>query len=133
MHIYLSMEVTPMDYGEVLDAPVVFPPCERRSCVGILIVDDAVLENYELFNVTLERNGLDTRITLDPVDGLVEITDNDGMCTVLIAWSMYQTISSMVDTGMAWYISHVSGINAGSELTVKRLSEPHRHCSLTFL
>ena len=125
--------MTPMDYGEILNAPLVFPPCERRSCVAIPIVDDDVLENSELFNVTLERNGLDTRITLDPVDGLVEITDNDGMCTVLISWSMYQTISSMVDTGMALYISHVSGINAGSELTVKRLSGPHRHCSLTFL
>ena len=82
--------------------------------MDIPIVDDDVLENSELFNVTLERNGLDTRIALDPVDGLVEITDNDGMCTVLISWSMYQTISSMVDTGMAWYISHVSGINAAS-------------------
>ena len=79
--------------------------------MDIPIVDDAVLENSELFNVTLERNGLDTRITLDPVDGLVEIT---GMCTVFFAWSMYQTISSMVDTGMAWYISYVCGINAAS-------------------
>ena len=78
-----------MDYGQVLDTPLVFPPCERRSCVAIPIVDDDVLENSELFNVSLERNGLDSRITLDPVDGLVEITDNDGMCTVLIAWSMY--------------------------------------------
>ena len=103
-----------MDYGQVLGAPLVFPPCERSRCVDIPIVDDDVLENSELFSVSLERNGLDTRITLDPVDGLVEITDNDGMCTVLIAWSMYQTISSMVDTGMAVYISHVSGINAGS-------------------
>ena len=93
-----------MDYGEVLDAPLVFPPCERRSCVDILIVDDDVPENSELFNVSLERNGLDSRITLYPVDGLVEITGNESMCTVLFAWSMYQTISSMVDTVMAWYI-----------------------------
>ena len=90
-----------MDYGEVLDAPLVFPSCERRSCLDIPIVDDDVPENSELFNVSLERNGLDSRITLDPVDGLVEITDNESMFTVLFAWSMYQTISSMVDTGMA--------------------------------
>ena len=83
-----------MDYGQVVNAPLVFPPCERRSCVDIPIVDDDVLENSELFNVSLERNGLDSVITLNPVDGLVEIT---GMCTVLFAWSMYQTISSMVD------------------------------------
>ena len=82
MHIlYLSLSVTLMDYGEVLDAPVVFPHCERRSCVDIPIVDDAVLENSELFNVSLERNELDSRITLDPVDGLVEITDNESMGT----------------------------------------------------
>ena len=83
-----------MDYGQVSNAPLVFPPCERRSCVDIPIVDDDVLENSELFNVSLERNGLDSVITLNPVDGHVEIT---GMCTVLFAWSMYQTISSMVD------------------------------------
>ena len=55
--------------------------------MDIPIVDDDVLENSELFNVTLERNGLDSRITLNPVDGLVEIT---GMYTVPFAWSMYQ-------------------------------------------
>ena len=49
--------------------------------MDILIVDNDVLENSELFNITLERNGLDSRITLDPVDGLVEITDNDGSYT----------------------------------------------------
>ena len=83
--LYLSLSVTPVDYGEILDAPLEFPPCERRSCVDIPIVDDDVLENSELFNVTLERNGLDSRITLDPVDGLVEITDNDGTHTVIVA------------------------------------------------
>ena len=49
--------------------------------MDIPIVDDDVLENSELFNFILERNGLDGRITLNPVDGLVEITDNDGMGT----------------------------------------------------
>ena len=49
--------------------------------MDIPIVDDAVLENYELFNVSLERNELDSRIILDPVDGLVEITDNESMGT----------------------------------------------------
>ena len=53
--------------------------------MDIPIVDDDVLENSELFSVTLERNRLDSRITLDPVDGLVEITDNDGIHTVIVA------------------------------------------------
>ena len=84
-YLYHSLSVTPMDYGELLDAPLVFPSCERKSCVDIPIVNDDVLENSELFNVALERNGLDGRITLDPVDGLVEITDNDGTHTVIVA------------------------------------------------
>ena len=84
-YLYLSLSVTPLDYGELLDAPVVFPPCANKSCVDIPIVDDDVLENSELFNVALERNGLDGRITLDPVDGMVEIIDNDGTHTVIVA------------------------------------------------
>ena len=44
----------------------------------MFIVDDIILEN-ESFDLTLERtNGLDSRITLDPVNGVVEVTDNDG-------------------------------------------------------
>ena len=49
--------------------------------MDIPIVDDAMLENSELFNVSLERNGLDSRITMNPVDGLVEIADNESMGT----------------------------------------------------
>ena len=43
------------------------------------IVDDAILEDDESFDVTLERTpDLDSRITLDPVDAVVEIIDDDG-------------------------------------------------------
>ena len=42
------------------------------------IVDDTILENDESFDVTLERTpDLNSRITLDPVNGVVEIADND--------------------------------------------------------
>ena len=59
---------------------LMFEACQRRSCVTVTIVDDEVLENVESFNVTLERTpSLDMRITLDPVDGVVEITDDDGL------------------------------------------------------
>ena len=38
---------------------------------------DMIAEMTESFFVTLERTpGLDSRITLDPVDGLIEIVDN---------------------------------------------------------
>jgi collagen type VI alpha len=45
--------------------------------VDVPITDDLVLENTESFFVTLERNGLDSRIDLEPVDGEIEIIDND--------------------------------------------------------
>ena len=54
-----------------------FPACETKQCVDVTIVDDEVLENVESYHVTLERTlGLDMRITLDPVEGVVEITDD---------------------------------------------------------
>ena len=44
------------------------------------IRNDVILENIESFDVTLERTSdLDSRITLNPVNGVVEIIDNDGM------------------------------------------------------
>ena len=47
------------------------------------ITDDEILENIESFNFTLESTfELDTNITLDPVDGVVEINDNDGIFSV---------------------------------------------------
>ena len=67
-----------MDYLD-LSTILMFGACQRRSCVTVTIVDDDILEMTESFDVTLERTpGLDSRITLNPVDGVVEITDNDG-------------------------------------------------------
>ena len=69
-----------MDYGGV-DTILMFAACQMRSCVEVSIVNDTVLENVESFDVTLQRTpDLDTRITLTPVDAVVEITDNDGVC-----------------------------------------------------
>ena len=70
--------VNPMDYLE-LNTILSFAACEIRRCVNVTIVDDLVDEPLEFFDYTLEGTpGLDSRITLDPVDGVVEITDNDG-------------------------------------------------------
>ena len=45
----------------------------------IPIVDDRILEDVASFDVTLERTpDLDSKITLNPVNGVVEIIDNDG-------------------------------------------------------
>ena len=57
-----------------------FGACEIRNCVNITIRDDEVDElNTELFTYHLRRTtSLDPRIELDPVDGRIEIVDNDG-------------------------------------------------------
>ena len=55
-----------------------FLACETKQCVDVTIVDDEVSEGDESFDVTLERTpGLNMRITLDPVDGIIRIIDND--------------------------------------------------------
>ena len=67
-----------MDYGAVFTI-LMFTACDTRQCVEVPIVDDETLELTETFTVTLDRTPtLDTRITLNPVDGDIDILDNDG-------------------------------------------------------
>ena len=74
----LTFSVSPSDYGAV-DTLLTFAACVKRSCVNVSIVDDTILENVESFDVNLKRTpDLDRSITLAPVDGVVEIIDNDG-------------------------------------------------------
>ena len=57
---------------------LMFDACDTRHCVDITIVNDTNDEPDEMFAVTLERTpGLNDRITLDPVDGVVIIIDDD--------------------------------------------------------
>ena len=65
-----------MDYVS-FDTTLQFAECERMSCVNITINEDETLENIESFFVTLERNGLDSSITLNPTRAEIEIRDND--------------------------------------------------------
>lgn len=76
-----------MDYSE-LSTILSFPACETQQCANVAIEDDGVSENVESFIVTLERSpSLDIRITLDPVDGMIEIRDDDGLFfTERTAW-----------------------------------------------
>ena len=54
-----------------------FDACETRVCEFIGIIEDEVAEPLETFNVTLEESpGLDDRITLNPVEAVVEIIDS---------------------------------------------------------
>ena len=55
-----------------------FDACDRRECVNVTIVDDVQLERIEQLTYHLaETVNLDRRITLNPVDGMIEIIDND--------------------------------------------------------
>ena len=68
-----------MDYDDV-STTLSFSACENQSCVDIIIVNDALHEQVETFNVTLERTpGLNENITLHPMDTVIEIIDDDGM------------------------------------------------------
>ena len=70
--------VTPMDYGAV-STILTFAACDTRRCVDVPIMNDTDDEPDEMFTITLERTpGLNDRITLDPVDGVVIIIDDDG-------------------------------------------------------
>ena len=72
--------VSAMDYDALTQVILSFATCARRTCTNVTIVDDLVDEPNESFFVTLERTlGLDNRITLNPVDGEIEIEDNDGI------------------------------------------------------
>ena len=77
IHVYPT-PVTPMDYGAV-STTLTYPACVTRACVDIHIVNDTQAEPNEKFVITLERTpGLDSRITLDPVDGVFEILNPEG-------------------------------------------------------
>ena len=66
-----------MDYG-ALNKLFIFEACETRKCVNVTIKDYEFDELDEFFTYHLMRTtDLDTRITLDPVDGRIEIVDND--------------------------------------------------------
>ena len=78
----MSYSILPTEYLWSIYSFVVvlrFAACDKRICVTVPIVDDEIVENTESFKVTLERpTDLDGSITLGPVDGVVEMTDNDG-------------------------------------------------------
>ena len=70
---------SPSDY-ESVSTILTFNCCETRSCVAVNVYEDMILEENELFDITLERTlDLDNRIVLAPVIGQVEIRSTDSM------------------------------------------------------
>ena len=67
-----------MDFGAI-DVILEFGACLTRKCVNVGIVNDTVDEEDEIFTYHLRRTpNLDSRIDLAPIDGTVEIIDDDG-------------------------------------------------------
>ena len=63
--------------------PFVFGACDKRNCVNLTITNDELLEETEIFEVTLERTlNLDSRIILEPVTTEINIIDDDGIMLV---------------------------------------------------
>ena len=75
---------------------LMFDECERRRCVNIAITQDQVDEPDEFFTFHLNRTSdLSPRIDLDPVDGRIEIVnENSEQCNIfdsnsLSCWCSY--------------------------------------------
>ena len=69
-----------MDYESLTNFILNFDRCQFKSCTTVTIIDDLIDEPVESFNATLDRSpGLDVRITLSPVEAVIEINDNDGI------------------------------------------------------
>ena len=62
---------------------LMFDECEKRRCVNVSITQDLVDEPDEFFTFHLDRaTDLSPRIELNPVDGRIEIVDDNGeQCT----------------------------------------------------
>ena len=75
--ISLSLSESTKDY-RALSSILEFEACDTRQCENVIINDDLILELEEFFRVILSRtDSLDSRITLNPVNGVVHIIDND--------------------------------------------------------
>lgn len=67
-----------MDY-DALDAVLTFEPCNVSQCVDVIVDDDMIPEPTETFGIILEGSGDLDRITVDPPEATVEITDENGI------------------------------------------------------
>ena len=73
-----------MEYHHVSNI-LEFAPCDTRQCSQIPIIDNRTVELNESFFVILERTS-DLMINLGPVNGKVEITDDDGTYIISCIW-----------------------------------------------
>ena len=70
---------SPPDFG-VVSTQLMFDSCKTKLCTDITISNSTGLDYIESFFINLQRTpDLDPRITLNPVVGEIEITNNDGL------------------------------------------------------
>ena len=81
-----------MDYG-ALDVILMFDECERRRCVNVTITQDLVDEPDEFFTFHLNRTpDLSPRIYLNPVNGTIEIVDDDGKQCINVQYKILGSV-----------------------------------------
>ena len=82
-----SQDYTPVEEN------LLFIPCQKRSCISITIKDDCYLDKViEGFDIMLDRTAdLSMNITLDPMQGTVEIHDyDDSKCVNIFSFLVIQ-------------------------------------------
>ena len=125
-HVISTVET--MDYGAI-DVILMFDTCETRKCVNVTITEDLVDEPLEFFTYTLTGTpSLDPRIELNPIDGRVEIIDNDGEYSSMnkILWLNVFQLYPPVNITVGYNpISYVASEGQGSvELTIVIFDPP---------
>ena len=81
-HCFLYLAVGGSDYTDVRTLLPVFDDNNRRRCFTIVILEDNVPEDNEMFQTLLTLvNGSD--VTVDPAEATVTITDVDSKCITI--------------------------------------------------
>ena len=120
-----------MDYT-ALSEILMFAACERRQCVDIFIEDDGIPEQVESFFVALESTpNLDGRITLEPVDGEIEILDANSMSCSPAAYVIVVFVFVVAVVGLERTLYQVSEDVGVVEVCAVVLS-PSSPCPITF-
>lgn len=75
---------------------IVIPTCRQRACVNVTIIDDNVIEEAEIFSITLERTPAlpFTGIRLNRTQGQVTILDSkyiaiQYICCINLSYMLY--------------------------------------------
>ena len=89
---FLLFVESPEDY-ESVDTVLTFGTNSAESCVDINIADDSVVEQLELFIVTLERPpDLDDRVSLSLTQGVIVIINDDGESKATFSEAMVRCV-----------------------------------------